>query len=113
MDFTTVKDDILKVIKTGNKYAYNYGIGTQDEFEVISIKSNEVHIDSKGLLRDGVKSPNLIIRNKNDEKFPFSFLIRDEEGNVEDLAIMSVTGPFSTLKEGMLRAGEWIIDNAL
>ncbi len=114
MDFLLLQTNLDAVLRRLNREAYNDGIsGYRDEFELISITSDEIQLNCKGLIREGVLTPNIIIRNNSNPNFPLSIQLRDEDNRLDELACYEISGPFKTFQEGLLQAGYWIISNVL
>lgn len=114
MDFLLLQTNLNAILKRLNRESYNYGTsGDYNEFQLVSITSDEIQIDSYGLSRDGVASPNIVIRNQNVPDYPLSIKVRDEDGNWNEVACGPCSGAFNSFHKGMLQAFEWIIDNLL
>lgn len=114
MDFLRFQSNLNAILKRLNRQSYNYGTsGDYNEFRLVSITSDEIQLDCHNLLNDGVASPNIIICNQNVPDFPLSIKLRDEDGNMEELATNSISGSFRSFHQGLLQAGDWIISNVL
>lgn len=113
MSLLTQKEVLESAIKIWNKEAYDYGVsGDKEEFSIIKISDDEVHIDSKGLLRDGAPSPNIILKTIENKDYAFSMTVYND-GDYMELAEPTVISPTKSLRRTLCYARNFIIDNIL